>query len=68
MLFDGYAEEKVIYEGRHLAFILVIEMQSVLAIITQVIATLYFGNSYSLILLLEVWKRSKQWKVCILTI
>jgi hypothetical protein len=45
MLFNGYAEEKVIYEGRHLVFMLVIEMQSVLAaIITQVTVTLYFGN------------------------
>jgi len=34
MLFNGYAEEKVIYEGRLLVLILVIEMRSVLVIIT----------------------------------
>jgi len=34
MLFNGYAEEKIIYEGRQLVFILVIKMHSVLAIIT----------------------------------
>ena len=33
MLFNGYAEEKVIYEGRHILFILVV--QSVVAIITS---------------------------------
>jgi len=41
MLFNGYAEEKVIYEGRHVLFILVIEMQSVVTINTS-------GYCYSL--------------------